>query len=637
MAAKIVKKMKTKTLYRTAQIDHTRVDKDERTVDLSFSSEDPYKRFFGVEILDHGKKSVRLDRLNKSGPLLVNHDVDDQVGVILKASLSSDRRGLASVRFGRSGRAEEIFNDVQDGIRANVSVGYRVHRMVLEESDDEGGDTYRVTDWEPLEVSIVAVPADTTVGVGRDDETEFITEVVTMPKEEKKTNEPQVIEKTVEVKVADPEAIKAAEKDAIKQERERVEGLTVLRGRFPEYQSDIDRAISDGTPLADVNDLLIRKLGKDETRPISVDDPLIGLTKQETQRFSFLRAIRAQAEKNWSIAPFEAECSKAVAEKLGKSPQGCFVPMDVLQQRAEDLVRDLNVTTATAGGNLVATDLLSGSFIELLRNRMMVRQLGAITLAGLVGDVAIPKQTGGATAYWVAESGDPTESQQTIGQVTMAPKTVGAFTDISRKLLLQSSIDVEQFVKVDLATVLALAIDLGAINGSGASNQPTGVINTNGIGSVAGGTNGLAPAWSHIVDLETEVAIDNADVGALAYLTNAKVRGKLKQTDIGTDTGQMVWQGGNRPGEGMTNGYLAAVSNQVPDDLDKGTSTGVCSAILFGNWRDLLIGMWGTLDLLVDPYTGSTSGTVRVVTLQDIDIAVRHAESFAAMLDALTA
>lgn len=245
--------------------------------------------------------------------------------------------------------------------------------------------------------------------------------------------------------------------------------------------------------------------------------------------------------------------------------------------------------------------------------------------------MAIPKQTGGATGYWLAESGTPTESQQTIGQVPLTPKTVGAYTDISRKLLQQSSIDVEAFVRGDLATVLGLAIDLAGIAGTGANNQPRGILNTVGIGSVIGGTNGAAPTWANIVALESEVAAANADVGRLHYLTNALVRGVLKTTEKASGTAQFVWNSND------VNGYTPIVSNQVPSDLTKGSAEDICSAIIFGNFADLLIGMWGGLDLLADPYTASTSGTVRVVALQDADIAVRHAESFAAMQDALTA
>lgn len=294
--------------------------------------------------------------------------------------------------------------------------------------------------------------------------------------------------------------------------------------------------------------------------------------------------------------------------------------------------RDLVVGTPTAGGNLVAENLLAANFIDLLRNRSaLMGQNMATMLTGLIGDVAIPKQTGGATGYWLAESGTPTESQQTIGQVPLTPKTVGAYTDISRKLLQQSSIDVEAFVRGDLATVLGLAIDLAGIAGTGANNQPRGILNTVGIGSVIGGTNGAAPTWANIVALESEVAAANADVGRLHYLTNALVRGVLKTTEKASGTAQFVWNSND------VNGYTPIVSNQVPSDLTKGSAEDICSAIIFGNFADLLIGMWGGLDLLADPYTASTSGTVRVVALQDADIAVRHAESFAAMQDALTA
>lgn len=378
-------------------------------------------------------------------------------------------------------------------------------------------------------------------------------------------------------------------------------------------------------------------------------DPTIGMGKRDVERYSLRRAIVAAADapKNpraWDGARLEFEASQATAERLGMSPQGFFVPWDWVQNRDSMRMydarsgwryeaRDLVKGTTTAGGHLVDTVLLAENFIDLLRNQMMVQRAGATILTGLVGDIAIPRQTGGATAYWVAESGAPTESQQAFDQVTMTPKTVGAYTDYSRKLLKQSSIDVESFVRGDLSMVQALAIDLASLHGSGSSNQPTGVAATSGIGSVAGGTNGAAPTWANIIALETEVAQDNADIGRVAYMTNTKVRGKLKGTEKFSSTGFPVWS--ESPSTPL-NGYPGWVTNQVSSTLTKGSSSGVCSAIFFGNWADLLIGMWGGLDILVDPYTGGTSGTVRVVALQDVDIAVRHPESFAAMLDALT-
>lgn len=354
----------------------------------------------------------------------------------------------------------------------------------------------------------------------------------------------------------------------------------------------------------------------------------IGLDKRETKRYSLLRALNALANPGDAAAQraaaFERECSEAAAAKLGKQSRGFMVPTEIQK-------RDLNVTTATAGGNLVATDLLGGSFIDALRNAMVIDKMGTRMLTGLVGNIAIPRLSGTGTAYWVAENTAPTESDQTIAQVTMSPKTVGAFTDISRRLLLQSSLDVEAMVQNDLATILGLAIQQAAINGSGASNQPSGIL-TRVTASVIGGANGAAPTWANIVQLESDVAVANADVGTLGYLTNARVRGKLKTTSKVTGQNGFVWDDGDTP----MNGYRTAVTNAVPSNLVKGTSGSVCSAIVFGNFADLVIGMWGSLDLMVDPYTGSTAGTVRVVALQDVDVQLRNVVSFATMVDALT-
>ena len=360
----------------------------------------------------------------------------------------------------------------------------------------------------------------------------------------------------------------------------------------------------------------------------NVPDPTtVGLDHEEVKRYSLIRAIRAATTGDWRGAELEREASEAIAEKLGRSPQGFFVPNEVQK-------RGLSVGVGTAGGDLVELDLLSASFIEMLNNKMVVRQAGATVLTGLVGNILIPRQTGGATAYWVAEGVAPATSQQAVDQVALTPKTVGAFTDISRKLLEQSSIDVEGFVRNDLATRLALAIDYASLHGDPAVNagQPRGIAATTGIGSVGAVADGSAPTWAEMVALETSLAAANADIDNLHYVTNAKVRGKEKGTQrvAGTDS-RMIWDDNNTP----INGYSAYVSNQVRSDLTKGLGTNL-SAIFFGDWSDLIIGEWGVLDVLVDPYTGGTAGTVRVIALQDVDVAVRHAQSFAAKLDAIT-
>lgn len=382
------------------------------------------------------------------------------------------------------------------------------------------------------------------------------------------------------------------------------------------------------------------KMAALNAEPVERGNPLaaeIGMNKNEIERYSIVRAIRAAAEakddpRAWDRAGLEREASDAVAKRFGRTPRSFFIPNDVMIGNGER--RDLTVGTPTAGGYFVQTTYPL-SMIELLRNKMILTQAGVTMLDGLVGDVAVPKHTAAGTGYWVAESGSPTESAQTIGQVALTPHTFGAYSDISHKLLIQSSIGVENFVRDDLARVIALGIDYAGLHGDDSAdvNQPDGVASTSGIGSVVGGTNGAAPDWADIVNLEKEVAIDNAEVDKMAYITNAAVRGKLKQTMRTATYGEIpIWGDTN-----VLNGHPVLVSNQVSSTLTKGSSN-VASAIFYGNWAELVLGMWGQgVDILVDPYSLSTQRAIRVVAFQDVDFAVRHAQSFAAMLDALTA
>lgn len=590
-------------LQRSLVVERALIDDETRTVTLAFASETPYERYWGVEILECTANAMRQQRLYSGANLLLEHCPDDVVGVVESVEIGADRVARAVVRFGKSAKAEEVYQDVKDGIRRNVSVGYMIHQAQLVGTKD-GVDTYRVTDWEPFEVSLVSIPADPTVGVGRSMTTP---DAVTPPIQHERTKMDTVTEPKIEVPA----------------QRNHAAEISKIAATIPGGAELAMKSIQAGHTVEQFQELAIKSISN---KPVPTAD--IGMSDKEVRSYSVMRVLNALAnptdQSAQRAAQFERECSDAVAAKMGKSSRGLFLPFDVQK-------RDLVVGTPTAGGNTVATNLLAGDFITALRNAMVLTGLGVRTLAGLTGQVAIPKQTGAATAYWVAENASPTESQQTVGQVTMSPKTVGAFTDISRRLLLQSSIDVENMVQTDLATVLGLAIQQAAISGTGASNQPTGLLTAITPG-VIGGTNGLAPTYQNIIDLESAVAIANADVGSMGYLTNAKMRGRLKSTQKFSGTnGAPIWDGGNTP----VNGYQAGVTNGVPSNLTKGTSSGVCSAIIFGNFADLIIGMWGTLDLMVDPYTGSTAGTVRVVALQDVDIAIRNVESFATMVDAL--
>lgn len=611
--------------------DRAAIDETARTATLAFASEEPYERYWGIEILDCTASSMRTGRLRSGANLLCDHDTRDVVGVIESVEIGADRVGRAVVRFGKSARAEEVWQDVRDGIRRNVSVGYMIHKAQLIETKD-GVETYRVTDWEPYEVSLVSVPADASVGVGRSvEERGEITVQVTVcqsdteaPEDEPTTTEePPEADASSLTPMPSEKGIIMSQVETVA-ERNHAAEISKIAAAMPGVSDLALKSIQDGKTVEQFQAEALRVLS---SKPLPTSD--IGLTQKEVKRYSLLRAMNAMANPNdraaQDAASFERECSEAVGAKMGRAARGYFMPTDVQK-------RDLTAGTNNAGGYTVATDMLAGDFIGMLRNAMVISGLGTRMLTGLSGNVAIPKQSGAATAYWVAENGSPTESQQTLAQVTMTPKTVGAFTDVSRRLLLQSSIDVENMVQGDLAAILGLAIQAAAINGTGASNQPSGIL-TQVTSTIIGGTNGLAPTWQNMIDHETGVAASNADVGSMAYLTNAKVRGKLKSTQKFSGTnGMPIWDAGDTP----INGYRAAITNAVPSNLTKGTSSGVCSAIIFGNFSDLIIGMWGGLDVLVDPYTGSTAGTLRTVVLQDVDIALRNVESFTTMVDALT-
>jgi HK97 family phage major capsid protein len=552
----------------------------------------------------------------------MDHDTSDQIGRV-ESAMVDGQRGQAVVRFSKSARGSEIFNDVVDGIRQNISVGYRINEMEIDESRSEGEvETFVATSWQPFEVSVVSVPADNSIGISRAAEGENLTTITNFRGEKDMAEE---IQKTEQVAAPTEPTVDsgAIARKAVEADRQRSSEIDAITAKHPELSDVASQFKANDRSLSEFRKVALESISKSKPAQAAIADSSIGMTPKEAKQFSIVRAINALTTGDWSKAGFEREASIAQGEKLGKDARGFFLPTDVQ--------RDLTVGTNTAGGHTVSTDLMSGSFIDMLRNKMTVMDLGTTMMTDLNGNVAIPRQTGGATAYWVAESGAVTESAAAFDQVTMSPNTVGAFSDLSRKLLLQSSIDIEAFVRNDLATTLAIEIDRAAIHGSGSSNQPTGILATSGIGDVAGGTNGAAPDWADIVNLEKAVAVDNADLGALNYLTNAKVRGKLLQTEKASNTAQYVWADNN-----TLRGYNAAVSNQVSSTLTKGNQS-LSSAIIFGNFNDLLIGMWGGLDIAVDTSTGSASGTVRIVALQDVDIAVRHAESFAAMKDALTA
>lgn len=364
-----------------------------------------------------------------------------------------------------------------------------------------------------------------------------------------------------------------------------------------------------------------------------------GLTEAEgnaLDKFSLRNFIVGQLPGR-SLEGFEREMlQEGARDAAGLASEGHHIPRSVLNvMQANRFRNDVTVGGTGTGAEVITREPLRG-LIDPFYEAMAVRQLGAQFLSGLQGDIPFPKMGRDSTKpAFKTEVAAAQEITPTTSVVTITPKRLPAFLEVSRKFLLQTDPSVESWLRNYILMEIGIVWEKAILHGAG-SEASTGIASWAGIGSVAGGTNGLAPVESHLIDLETALGNANAAGGSLAYLTNSRVRGKLKKTAVeaGT-TGMKVWD--RSTPEAPLNGYGCAISNCVSSTLTKGTSTSVCSAIFFANWSDLVIGQWGGLDVLTNPYSRDTEGIIRIIAAAFGDSAVLRADSFAAMLDALTA
>jgi HK97 family phage major capsid protein/HK97 family phage prohead protease len=583
----------------------------------SISSEDPYRRWFGNEILDHGPGAIDLARAADGLPLLYGHDrytADTLIGRAENVRVES-RRLKADLRFFSDEESQKVAVKVREGHR-EMSIGYRVDEMMLESTEDDN-DIYRVTRWTPFEASIVAVPADATVGVGRQFQTTAAPPAATARK--------GAIMQEQTAQAGAPADIRAQAPQH--SDMERVSELLALGEKYAQYvtQKDVSEAIRGQKSVEAFKDFILARM---EASASGAKQMQIGMGSSEVRRYSLFRAVEAAINKDWSKAGLERECSEATAQLFGRAPEGFFVPMDVL------LSRDFNVGTATEAGNLVATGVRADLWNDALRNALVMPRLGARVLTGLRDSLSIPRKATASTLGTLTEIGSAAETAPATAALSLAPKRVGAFVEVSKQAIIQGVMDVESMIRDDLLAGAAVQIEYLAINGNGTSPQHTGIRNTTGIGTVVAGTNGAAPTWAHIVDLETTVASANAEPDTRAgYLLNAKTRGKLKQTSRGTNL-EMIWaQYGN---DFPLNNYRVAVTQNVPSNLTKGTSTTVCSSAIFSSdWSQEVLAFFGAPDVTVDPYSKADTGQVKITLSQFADSGVRQPGCFAKADDLL--
>lgn len=653
-------------------------DGEQKRYAFSVSSEVPYLRMGFLadswyEVLSHEPSAIDMSRA-QGMPLLADHNHTDLIGVIESLSLG-DRRLNAEARFSRSVRGQEVEQDVADGIRPNVSIGYLVQEFQRTGTHEDGLPIYTAVRWMPYEISSVTVPADTSVGMGRaaegetgvvvvdDDEPAEADEAAkvaeaaaqaaadatqraadeaasaaaaaagtpdnategddaTRAKPDDATDEAaadpaapgSTSEDTAPAADAEPQSNTAEADDEAKKKQEAERELTRLatEAGFPDQAASfLERGLS--AAQAGLELLQLRR----SAPPVSTrtNQPL--KKESPTMKYSLARAIKvALGELTTGI---EAEFDAKVAgdpELRRHGPHSVFIPLNATQY-----ARALNTQTAAEGGATVFTQ--EGEFIDMLRNRSLAFQLGARAFTNLRGPVSFPKLIGGAQARWVAETPgvDVAESEAAFGSVLLSAKTLQATTAVSRQLLNQSSLDIEAIIQDDLAKAHALAIDRAVFHGAGGL-EPLGLYNQAGVASVSF-ADGID--YGKLIDMVTEVAAGNALDGNPAFATNPRVAGRMAQTLVAPSAGSgFLWTG--KISDGVVAGYDAACSNQIAADLGAGDDE---HGLIFGNFSDVLVGAWGVLEVIVDPYSKARQGLIEVTTFQQADVAIRHGASFA--------
>lgn len=586
-----------KTFYRTFDVCQDKISKDERTALLSFSSELPVRRSFGFEVLSHREGDYDFSMLNNAAPFLGNHDTNTYLGDVVKA-YAEDGRGYALVKLSRNPLGEQLLTDWADGIHTKTSVGYMI-TDAKESGKREGVPVFEVK-WRAMEISSVPIPADDTVGFGRSDDEKENTEEI--PKMEEVKSE--------QIKAPDVEVVR---EHAVKGEQKRISEIIELGERHGE-QKAANEFMRMGKSIEQFKEYLLKAISEKQEKAKQDVSATLGMEPKEQKRYSLHRAINAAVSGDWSKAGLELEASRSVEKQFGRSAKGFFVPMDMLYYK-----RDVDWYTEKT--DTVKTIFAGESFIDMLYKRLLVKSLGCMTLDGIVGNVDIPRLSGGATVYWANNEGSEntavTESTPTFDKISLTPKSMGAIVDVSKLLLNQSSLSVENILLTDMSRAIAIALDTAALSGSGASGEPTGIL----AASVTGKNfaSGATPQFSDLVNMETEIAVENADIGNLAYVTNPRVRGLLKQTTKVASSTYPVYIWGD---DNTINGYKAHVTMAI----DEVANT---SSMIFGNWADLILCFFAPgLDITVDPYTLAKTRLVSLICYQDIDVGIRHLKSF---------
>lgn len=604
----------------------TRADGDVR-VPVAISSEAPVlrydfangKRYY--EVLDHSTAAVNMAWAQRGVPLLLSHDSRDQYGLVTDLTISDDRKLRGWIKFSRGQKAQEIRQDIEDGIRPMVSVGYSTGEDYTEDGRAADGiEIRRYTNWTVFEVSTVPIPADPSVGIGRSHPASDIhTPAATMAGSE------HMETTTVPTAPAAPAPVALPETTA-GETRSREATIFAFAASAGLNARDAQALVASGRDAESIGKELLERMNK-EANHYAAPTPAVELTEREQAQYSLMRALNGIAAGRRS--GFEFEVSDEFARQTGRSytnDNSFFLPLNLRTQ--------LSVGTSNKGPELRGTEQRP-ELIELLRQRSLaIGTLGARFMPGLVGNVAFPRQTAGVTATWVAEApgSDMSLSSLSLDQVTLSPKTLQASTTVSRQLLAQSTPAADQIVFDDLIAQHAVAIDAAVLYGTGASNQPTGVGVASGTNLIAMGTNGAQASLAKILEGLKEIEIDNAMTDNVSFVTTPGIKFSMKAIPRIASTDSITLWDRNNTVEGLP----AYSTNNLPSTLTKGSASGTAHAAVIGDFSQVMVGEWGAgAEIIVDPYTLARRNLIQITSIQFADVQVRIPSAFAVYRDLL--
>lgn len=574
--------MSKEIFYRSALVDPSAIDEETRTVQLAFSSEAPYQRKFGTEVLSHKAEDVNMGFLQSgTAPLLFEHDPERQIGVIETAEISSDSVGRAKVRFSKSAFSQEIFQDVVDQIRSSISIGYVITEKSIEQRSD--GQSIVRCKWTPKEISFVSIPADTSVGVGRSDSEVIIEEPATaLEIKQESIMENQEIN------------LDTVRSDAQKTERTRVAEISTLAQRHG-FAEMATQYIADGRSVDEFRAAALEEMGRKQATVQST--AAIGLTEKEIGEFSLARAVSALASGDFADAGFEMEVSKEVAKQTGKvqTRSSIFLPL-------EFATRNAGANAVAIANNPALQDTRKVGFMDVLFNQTLASRLGVQFMAGLVGTVEFPKFTNAATARFVGEGVAGTIDKVDSDKVVMAPRTLIALTELTRSMVINSS-GIESRLRAQLEKVMAQAMDKDVFAQVLADADIDWLTNP---GTLAGYD------FKALKAATKALALRNALNDNCRWAMDASIADLFETVEKDSNTVGIYLRGD----DGRMAGFGSEHSENVGNNL------------IFGDWSEVTVGSWGTVEISVDTSNKFTSGGFLLRAITDVDTAVTRPESF---------